>query len=252
MSGPEPARIYLYCVIPVSDRKELGKIGIGGKNDRVYVIEYKDIAAVVSDTSTENFEKNEDNILAHQRVVERVFESQLGIPMPFATMAQSAEEVQGLLEERYVEFKDKLTKLGSFGTNGAASESSPGGAKELIEEALSQSASSAVKIRQLNEEIIQLRSMRYERAMDAVADAMMEKISAQFSANLSSLGGAIERLLTQIEHLHNELSRNSQRPDERKVGVVMAPTLDHEIRILREEMERLNRRNLEEIVVHAT
>lgn len=239
---------YLYCIIPVGGKTELGKNGIGGPNDQVYTIEYKDIAAVVSNPSQGEFERSEDNIMAHQRVVQRAFEEQPGVPLAFPTTANSEMDVQQLLEEHYAEFKEKLTKLGDLKESATQAETEEGGARELLEETLTQSAASAVRIRQLNEEISQLRSMRYEKAMETAADLITKKLSTQLSTSLDSLNrtvGALQEKLSLIQ------ANMYQMKTERNIGgqeLSQLPSADDEIRLLREELEHLNRRGFEELL----
>jgi len=225
MQESDPAKFYVYCVIPANGKGEFGKIGIGERDDQVYAIDYEDIAAVVSTTSNEKFESSEDNILAHQRVVQRVFEDRLGVPLPFSTIANSQEEVLQLLEGGYTEFRDKLNKLDALASEGPTGESNQQGAKELIEEALSQSADSAVKIRQLNEEINQLRSMRYEKTVNIAVGAMMKRFSAQVSTTLDSLSNQIEGLKQRMQSIQENISQRNITSEEKRYGT---PSLDHE------------------------
>jgi hypothetical protein len=244
---PNPSRYYIYCVIPTNGEREFGKIGIGGPDDQVYSIEYKDIAAVVSNPPQEEFERSEENIMAHQRVVQRVFNGQPGLPLPFATILSSEMDVQQLLEERYAEFKDKLTKLGSLGESGSQVETGEVGARELLEETLAQSAASAVRIRQLNEEISQLSSMRYAKAMEAAAYMMMKKLSTQLLTSLDSLNRTIETLQEKLNLIKVAVDQVNTEHNVAGRELIQLPSIDSEIRTLREEIERLNRRRMEEM-----
>ncbi len=251
MQQPDSAGCYLYCVIPANGPKEFGKIGIGGRGDQVYTIGCKDIAAVVSNTFEEKFESSEENILSHQRVVQRVFEKQLGVPLPFGTVLRGKGEVQQHLEDRYAEFKDKLTKLGNLSADSTDFEETQVGTRQILEEALTQSAASAVRIRQLNEEISQLRTMRYEKTMEAAAEVMMKRLSEHLTSTIGSLSDAIEGLQQKLESLQASVSQTNKTSYEGKFGPDKFPSVDHEIRILREEMERLNRRGIEDMLVRA-
>lgn len=240
---PAASKLYLYCVIPSNGRKDFGEIGIGGPGDRVRTIEYRDIAAVVSTPTKEKFERTEENIIAHQRVVQRVFEERLGIPLPFATITKNQEEVLQLLKERYEEFKDKLLKLGPLNENGRSGSSF--GARELLEEALSQSAASAIRIRQLSEEINQLRAMRYEKTLETAAELVMRKLSTNLSATLNAMSDAIFDLQGKLEKMREELSKLDVGQSGADRPPAEVPSLDKEVRLLREEMQRLNRRQVD-------
>jgi len=222
---------------------DFGGIGIGGPGDRVRMIEYRDIAAVVSAPTKEKFERTEENIIAHQRVVQRVFEERLGVPLPFATIAKNEEEVLQLLKDRYEEFKDKLLKLSPLNENGRSGSSV--GARELLEEALSQSAASAIKIRQLSEEIDQLRAMRYEKTLETAAELVMRKLSTNLSTTLNAISDAIFDLQGKLEKMREELSKLDVSRGGQDGGPAEVPSLDKEVRLLREEMERLNRRQVD-------
>lgn len=239
------SKYYIYCVIPANGEREFGKIGIGGRGDRVYTIDYKDIAAVVSNTSEEKFDGSDENIFAHQRVVQQVFEKKLGVPLPFATLLESEEEVRQLLEERHVEFRDKLTKLDMLNADSSHDESNQLSAKEIIGEALSQSGASAVKIRQLNEEISQLRSMRYEKTMETAADTIIRRFSAQLSTTLVSLTQTLERTMKKLEGVQQSLSQFSTMSSENRLQPSASITFDREIHDLREMLKRVNESSLE-------
>src|SRR2546428_13804245 len=40
--------VYVYSIIELSEPRNFGKIGIGGRGDEVYTVHYRDLAAVVS------------------------------------------------------------------------------------------------------------------------------------------------------------------------------------------------------------
>jgi len=103
--------LYIYCVTNADAPEDYGRIGVGGANSEVYTIKYKDIAAVVSDISDGPLENTEKNVLAHQRVMQRVFEKAVGVPVVFSTVVDGPEEAIALLTENYSAYADKLVKL---------------------------------------------------------------------------------------------------------------------------------------------
>jgi len=250
---------YLYCIIPYAGSQvEFGKIGIGGKGDPVYTIAYNDIAAVVSNTTKEDFERTDENILAHQQVVQRVFESTPGIPLPFATLMETDTEVHQLLEEHYGEYKDKLAKLGALGQP----EPTTSGTRELMEELLAQSAESAVRIRQLNDEIEQLRELRYEKVMETATDNLVKKLSGAIPPGQSPTKGTqpqprmqdamaaidmrrdttriqdtVDQIQKRMETLQGELARIGKVVD--KPASPELESLSKEMRTFRDEISRL-------------
>jgi hypothetical protein len=102
---------YVYCVIGTSDELRFGPVGIGVDPAEVHTINYKDIAAVVSDTPIEVHEPTRQNVLAHERVNEIVMRQQTVIPMSFGTVFKTREDIQQLLRSAYDAFRDVLTKM---------------------------------------------------------------------------------------------------------------------------------------------
>lgn len=168
--GTKPP-LYVYCIVPSTAPKEYGNIGIDS-GAPVHTIEFKDIAAVVSHFSGERFEKNDANVLAHQRVVQKVFEKQLGIPIEFGTMEASSGDVQRLLEARYEKFKKELAE---FKPGGSAIDEA-GEPTDIIAEILSQSAASAVKIRQMTDALGDLKRKQYEKGAERLPEGAAKEL----------------------------------------------------------------------------
>src|SRR5579864_7115385 len=63
---------YVYCVIRADEPLGFGPVGIGSDPSEVHTVNYRDIAAVVSDTPIELYEPTRQNVLAHERVNETV------------------------------------------------------------------------------------------------------------------------------------------------------------------------------------
>jgi hypothetical protein len=102
---------YVYCIIAASDALRFGHIGIGAEPAEVHSINYKDIAAVVSDTPIEVYDPTRDNVLAHERVNELVMRENTVIPMSFGTVFRSRDDILELLRSAYQAFKDVLVKM---------------------------------------------------------------------------------------------------------------------------------------------
>lgn len=174
-SEGEESFVYVYCVIPGGKYEDFGNIGLGGQGDRVYTICYKELCAVVSRCKLPKYERDDENILAHQRVVQKIFATYPAVPLPFSTVLKGESEVQGMLESRHVEFVDKLEKLGELMIQLPPSE--PG--KEIIEEALAHSFASALKMRQLSDELVRLKSSQPgESVISPGQKALMEELRA--------------------------------------------------------------------------
>src|SRR3989442_14825856 len=63
---------YVYCVVSPTEPLRFGAIGIGAKPTEVQTVNYKGIAAIVSDTPLEVYDPTRENVLAHERVNETV------------------------------------------------------------------------------------------------------------------------------------------------------------------------------------
>lgn len=165
-------RLYVYCIVPSTAPKSYGKIGVGGDSP-VYTIEYKDIAAVVSEFSADRFDKNDANVLAHQRVVQKVFEKQLGIPVEYGTIEATGDDVQRLLEASYSKFSKEMAEL-KPGTGPPIDEAA--GPTDIIAEILSQSAASAVKIRQMTDALDDLKRKQYEKGAERMPEGTAKQL----------------------------------------------------------------------------
>lgn len=103
--------IYLYCIIGANEMRNFGNIGIGGRGDAVTTIGYEDISAVISKSNERKYSLSRENLLSHQRVIERVMKDWTVLPVRFSTIADSIEDIRGLLKKRYEEFKKLLRDM---------------------------------------------------------------------------------------------------------------------------------------------
>jgi hypothetical protein len=102
---------YVYCVIHSDAPLTFGAIGIGADPTEVHTVNFRDIAAVVSDTPIELYEPTRQNVLAHERVNETVMRNHTVIPMSFGTVFKTREDIHQLLRSAYDAFKDVLVKM---------------------------------------------------------------------------------------------------------------------------------------------
>src|SRR4026207_2192969 len=63
---------YVYCIIRASQPLKFGAIGMDEQWPEVYTINFKDMAAVVSDIPLAPLDSTRENVLAHERVNETV------------------------------------------------------------------------------------------------------------------------------------------------------------------------------------
>lgn len=110
---------YLYCVIRSSEPRQFSNLGIGGRGDIVHTVHYDDLAAVVSDSPTAEYENTRRNMMAHTVVLEEVMQGFTILPVRFGTVAPDQSLVrERLLKRRFGELHyllrdmDGLVELG--------------------------------------------------------------------------------------------------------------------------------------------
>jgi len=97
---------YLYCVIPCSEEKSFGNIGMN--SDEVYTIPYKGVAAVVSDSPMKDYELTEDNTRRHEEVLRQVMKEHTVVPVEFGTVIKNERILGRLLRKAYNPVKECL------------------------------------------------------------------------------------------------------------------------------------------------
>jgi hypothetical protein len=102
---------YVYCIIHTEDSLRFGPIGIGSEPADVHTVNFKEIAAVVSDTPLEVYDPTRENVLAHERVNEVVMRDYTVIPMSFSTVFKTSEDIVELLRTAYDAVHDVLVKM---------------------------------------------------------------------------------------------------------------------------------------------
>lgn len=102
---------YLYCIVGTSEARNFGPIGVGGRGDVVTTISYENIAAVVSGIPQTKCDLNRENLLAHQKVIEEVMKDYTALPVRFCTIAESVEDIRGVLRKRCAEFRGLLREM---------------------------------------------------------------------------------------------------------------------------------------------
>jgi hypothetical protein len=106
-----PKGKYVYCIIRSPAPLKFGALGLGTEPSHVHTINYRDLAAVVSDTPMGVHDPTRENVLAHQRVNETVMREHTVIPMSFGTVFRTRDDIIELLRSAYDAFGDVLTKM---------------------------------------------------------------------------------------------------------------------------------------------
>src|SRR6266576_5777610 len=102
---------YVYGIIEAGERIPFGRMGIGGKGEAVYTVNYQDIAAVVSKTPVFIFDPTRENALAHEHVIETVMKNHTIIPMSFGTVFRTDDDIRQVLKSIYLSLKDVLNQM---------------------------------------------------------------------------------------------------------------------------------------------
>ena len=102
---------YVYCIIRASAPLRFGAIGMDEEWADVYTVNYKDMAAIVSDVPMTPLDSTRENVLAHERVNETVMREHTVIPMSFGTIFKTREDILELLRSAYEAFADVLNKM---------------------------------------------------------------------------------------------------------------------------------------------
>ncbi len=99
---------YLYCVIPCTEEREFGKIGVGDVPARVYTLHYQDLALLVSNVPVKPYDPTRKNALAHEKVIAQAMREFPVIPMSFGLVCRDEHKAKKLLSDNYTGFKEKL------------------------------------------------------------------------------------------------------------------------------------------------
>jgi hypothetical protein len=102
---------YVYCIIRASQPLKFGAIGMDEQWSEVYTINYRDMAAVISDVPIAPLDSTRENVLAHERVNETVMRDHTVIPMSFGTIFKTREDILELLRSAYDAFADVIAKM---------------------------------------------------------------------------------------------------------------------------------------------
>jgi hypothetical protein len=102
---------YVYCIIRSNGALTFGPIGIGGDPTEVYTVNWRDLAAVISDSPPGVQDPTRENVLAHQRVNETVMQEHTVLPMSFGTVFKTKDDIVEFLRSAYDAFADVLNKM---------------------------------------------------------------------------------------------------------------------------------------------
>src|SRR2546422_11211030 len=109
----QKAGVYVYCIIESEEPRTFGKIGISGRNDEVFTVHYRDLAAVVSHAALQVYDPTRENALNHEHVNEVVMVDNgfTPVPMSFGTLFKTEEDTIEFLKDTYDALRDVLQKM---------------------------------------------------------------------------------------------------------------------------------------------
>jgi hypothetical protein len=102
---------YIYCIIRAKQLQSFGPLGIGGRGDELYTVSFNEIAAVVSNSPIKKYPLSRENLIPHERAIEKVMKSYTVLPVRFATIAEDEEKVKRILEKEHDKFVDLLKNM---------------------------------------------------------------------------------------------------------------------------------------------
>ena len=107
---------YLYCVIRCSEERAFEDVApVGDASGPVHTVTCDGLAVVVSDSPVREYESTRTNMLAHERVQERVMQEFTLLPVRFGTVtrdfASAISDIRKLLEKRAREFDRLLSEM---------------------------------------------------------------------------------------------------------------------------------------------
>lgn len=105
---------YIYCIIPCAEERTFDVASMGGIGSVVHTIVWESLAVVASDSPNSRYESTRSDMVAHEKVLERVMQEYVLLPVRFGTIANAGcptENVQKLLRSRFQEFSQLLQDM---------------------------------------------------------------------------------------------------------------------------------------------
>ena len=100
---------YLYGIIPCGDERRFGWMGID--DEEVYTIPFRDVAAIVSDASSLEYDLSEQNVRRHEDILRKLMETHTVIPAEFGAVFYNWQVLRNTLEKAYGAVRECLRLL---------------------------------------------------------------------------------------------------------------------------------------------
>ena len=105
---------YIYCITKGEVPRDLENSGLGENPTPVASVIYKDLTVFVSESPTKKYELSRKNLIGHQKVCEEAMKTSSILPVRFATVADSEDQiVKRILEVQYDKLKELLDEFDS-------------------------------------------------------------------------------------------------------------------------------------------
>jgi len=102
-------RKYIYGILEEAEYRRFSLQGI--EDAEVYTINYRELAAIVSDTDLDEIDPTRRNVRAHTIVQDELLKDHTLLPMSFGVIASSEAEVILFLEKNYDAFVIEFKRL---------------------------------------------------------------------------------------------------------------------------------------------
>ncbi|MBI3779915.1 MAG: GvpL/GvpF family gas vesicle protein [candidate division NC10 bacterium] len=102
--------LYLYGIIQDNQERRWSLTGIGGA-PAIYSICHDGLSAIVSDGCGEICETTQEDLLAHNHVLEQVMKTHSVLPLRWGTVARSEAEVRAFLQKAHRPLRDALGQI---------------------------------------------------------------------------------------------------------------------------------------------
>lgn len=104
-----PQGKYIYGIIEEPQPKKFRFSGVG--DAEVYTINYKELAAIVSDINFQEIDPTRRNVHAHTVVQDELIRDHTVLPMGFGMIANAEDSIRELLENNYHGLVSELKRL---------------------------------------------------------------------------------------------------------------------------------------------
>lgn len=174
--------LYAYCIIPFEGKN----FSFSYEKKKIYLLPYKDIAAVVTGCDKIEYELNETTIREHEKIVRKVMAKNTVVPIAFGMAFKDEEILQAVLEKSYISLKETLVALYNKIEVGIkvilteSPEKNSSSAKEDIENSLCAKSVEAIKGRLFSDKLLLNTSFLIEKNKLKVFSAEVAKLERKY------------------------------------------------------------------------